>query len=176
MSGIDDAVCMCCVALNLHFYICIYAVCAVRMKKRSGVGSRLISRRRWWWPTTSKWRLNRSCVHSGGSCRRSRIVVQSFPQTSRPCRESGTISTILHFFSAYPSTKPSPTLHSSFLVSGCSPFLSEPQCGYEIPARVLPYPHPVSCFTYMVQIIILSFQFQRNSCLRSFQNSYLGST
>lgn len=76
-----------------------------------------------------------------------------------------------------PTPPPIPTPHSYFLVSGCSSFLSEPQCGYEIPARVLPYPHPVLSFRHVVQrIILLSFQFPRNSCLRGFQNSYQGST
>lgn len=80
----------------------ILHVCAFRMKRRSGVVFRQTSRRLWSSRMISRWKLNRSCAHSGGSCRRSRIVMQSFLQTLRPCRESGTIFPI--FFSSSPST------------------------------------------------------------------------
>lgn len=104
-------------------YCTLLYVCVCRMKKRSGAGFRQTSRQQWWWPMTSRWRLSRSCVHSGGSCRRSRIAARSFPQTSRPCRESGTISTILH---PPPKKNPHPSsLCSPRLASGCSSFLSQ---------------------------------------------------
>lgn len=139
------------VSVDTCFYLySIYPyVCVCRMKKRSGVGSRQTSRQQWLWPMTSRWRLSRSCVHSGGSCRRSRIAVQSFPQTLRPCRESGIISSILLFFSSSPSTKPP---GSPCLASGCSSFLSE----HNVDMRYLPEScHiPIQCFIHVVQTVI----------------------
>lgn len=112
-------------------------VSVCRMRKRSGVGSRQTFRLQWWLPMTSRWRPSRSCVHSGGSCRKSRIAAQNFPQTSRRCRESGTKSTILLLFP--------PPLSNSTNPSGSPPFWLQSlclwaQCGYEVAARVLPYP------------------------------------
>lgn len=78
-----------------------------RMKRRNGVVFRQISRQQWWLPMISKWKLSRSCAHSGGSCRRSRIAVQSYLQTLRAYRESGTIFTMIHFFTTH-YTRPPP--------------------------------------------------------------------
>ena len=161
----------------MYFPVCVHTCidlyniqcdCVFRMKKKSGVGSRQTSKQQWWWPMTSRSRLSRSCVHSGGSCRRSRIAVQSFLQTLRPCRESGTTSTILFFFFFIPSTPPIPRLPLFRLQ-----FLSLwTQCGYEIPARVLPFPHPM-IYTRHTNSNMFSFKHPRISCVRVFQNSYL---
>lgn len=83
-------------------------VCACRMRKRSGGGSRRTSRLQWWWPMTLRWKLSRSCVLSGDSCRRNRIAVPSFLQTWRPCRESGNIPVIFLFLSPVPPTPATP--------------------------------------------------------------------
>lgn len=86
-----------------HKSITFNRVCVFRMRKRSGAASRQTSRRRWWWPMTLRWRLSRSCVLSGDSCRRSKIATPNFLQTSRPCRESGTISISFLFFPVAPT-------------------------------------------------------------------------
>lgn len=103
-------VCMC-LYLRLRVLYTVYPyVCVLRTKKKSGVGSRRTFRRQWWWQMTSRWRLSRSCGHSGGSCRRNRIAAQSSRQTSKPCRVSGTIPTILFFlFLSFSKLHQSPT-------------------------------------------------------------------
>lgn len=132
------------------------------MKKRSGDGSRRTSRQQWWWPTTSRWRLSRSCVHSGGSCRRSRIAVQSSLQTLRPCRESGTISTILLFCCSSYSTK-HPPFGSPCSALGCSSFLSE----HNVDMRYLPEScHvPIQCFIPCVLQTVICYNFSSQESL-----------
>ena len=126
--------CLCCI----NPYVCVF-----RMKKKSGVGSRRTSRQPWWWPTTSRWRLSRSCVLSGDSCRRSRIAAPSSPQTWRPCRVSGTSSIIMHFFQFLPLHRPLNPSGIPLFSIGLQLLSLSTQRGYEIPARVLPNPHPL---------------------------------
>lgn len=89
-------------------------VCVFRRRKKSGGGFRQTSRLQWWWPMTLRWRLSRSCVHSGDSCRRSKIAMQNCLQTWRPCRESGTISVMSLLSSPVPPT-PAPLINAEDL-------------------------------------------------------------